>query len=234
MVSNKNRRRSYTNTNLTVAVLPRKMSKDPLKSKIIREQVFHAIAKTMLKRRTGVMTLDDIAATAGRSKGTIYYYFKSKGEMLYDMTRHVFGLLAEAVSPILGDKALQPKERLEKAVHAHMMVSCQNSDLVRAIWSDLSLRELRAGLGSAVTRSRHRYEKQITELIEEVMQTEGWSCPNPKIAMRMIFSIINGISLWYREDGKLSPEQMSDYAVRCILKGVFEGVSVQGIPKLLY
>jgi AcrR family transcriptional regulator len=199
----------------------RKMSKDPRKSTKRQEEIFEAIAKVMLNEHSGILSLDEIASTMGASKGTIYYYFKTKGEMLYRMTVYISRALGEAVVPILNDKTIAPKKRLAKAIYTHMRVAANNSQLVRATWTDATMREMPANLRMVVTRTRHNYEREFIKLIREILEAENWSCGSVKIAMRMIFGIINSATMWYRDDGELSGEEISDYIVRCVFGGIF-------------
>ncbi|MDP2920230.1 MAG: TetR/AcrR family transcriptional regulator [Dehalococcoidia bacterium] len=200
----------------------RKMSKNPAKSRAIQQQLFKAMAKAILKRRNGNTTLDEIAAEVGRTKGTIYYHFKSKGEMLYHMTSYVYDIIGEAVTPIIRDKTLPPKERLEKAIYAHVLVACRNWEMVRAIqWTDVSLHELPPKLAASLRRRRNASEKKTAELIEEVARQTSYDYPGARVAMRMLFGIISGVFLWYRQGSGLSPEEMSRYTVDCIMDGIF-------------
>lgn len=203
---------------------PRKMSRNAARSRAMRQQIFGAMARAILNGRGANMTLDEIAAEVGRTKGTIYYHFKSKGEMLYHMTRYVWEMVGEQVSPVLNDKSIRPRERLQKSIYIHMLVACHNWELVRAILlTDVSLRGLPPKLYASIKSSRLARDASWAELIGEVALAEGIDLPSPEVATRMLFSTINGVFLWYRQGSGLTPEQMSAYVARYIMDGLFSG-----------
>ena len=73
----------------------RRMSKNPEKAEKLREKVYEAVARVLMKHRSGTFTLDEVAAEIGVTKGVIYYYFHSRGEMLYQLNKYIFKMMHE-------------------------------------------------------------------------------------------------------------------------------------------
>ena len=205
---------------------PRRMSKDLRRNREQRQRIFEAIAKVMAKDGSGAVTMDSIASKMGGSKGTIYYYFKSKGDMLYQMQMYAYDLVQEAVYPILDDRSIPPRQRLERVVYTHMLVACENWRLWRAMWMDMAIPQ---ELARVLSRRRKRYEGKMTELVEQVLAAEGWSCIEPRAVSRVIIGLLDSISRWYRKGGHLSSEEVAALATRCVFDGPFEK---GGDPKL--
>jgi len=63
------------------------MSRGTVRGEQLREKVYNAVVKTILKRCSEEFTLDEIATQIGATKGIIYY-FKSKGDMLYQLNNY--------------------------------------------------------------------------------------------------------------------------------------------------
>jgi AcrR family transcriptional regulator len=168
------------------------------------------------------MTLDDISRGIDGTKGTIYYFFKSKGDMLYKMNLYGFELLEQAVNPIFSDGSLPPVERLEKVVRAHTLVACRHWQLWRAILNEVTVRETSPGGLRALGRKGKKYEKDVAQLVEAVTQAEGWKQVDSDLVTRFIFGVINSIARWYRDGGKYTAEDMADYAVQCVFEGGFQ------------
>jgi AcrR family transcriptional regulator len=195
------------------------MSKDPIRSKVRRQEVFEAIARTMAGRRSGAITLDEAGNSIGGSKGTIYYYFKTKGEMLYQLQMYAFDLVEEAVYPILADKSVSPRERLTRLIMAHVLCICDRWQLWRALRADAALREASPAQLRLILRRVRAYEQAVSELVKEVMEIEGTSCIEPKTATRLILGNINSINGWYRKGGSLSAEELADYVIQFVFDG---------------
>lgn len=198
----------------------RRMSKDPVKSKARREELVTAVAKVMVERRSGTLSLDEIASRLGMTKGTFYYYFKSKGELHREIQRQFRQKVEQAVDPILRDKAIPPRERLERAIRNNVRVSCQHWQLARSSWMDLDIKEVRADRRRVPGLIGSKFEQEFFDLIRETIETEQITVADARTAARLVFGIINSISLWYREEGKLSAQEIADYVVRCVFSGV--------------
>ena len=198
---------------------PRKMSKDPLKSKLRRQEVFEAVARAMSKRRSGDITLDEIGSSIGGSKGTIYYYFQSKREMLYQLQMYAFDLIEQAVNPILNDKTIAPRERLIRLITAHVLCICDRWQLWRALRAEAASRGASPGQLRMILRRIRSYENAVSDLIKELMDIEASSLIEPRTATRLILGNINSINEWYKKGGGLSAEEISNYVVNFVFDG---------------
>jgi len=197
----------------------RRMSRDLRRSREQRQRILEAASEIMARDPSEAVTLDDIASKMGSSKGIIYYYFKSKGEMLYHLRMYAYDLFEEAVYPIMDDASIPPKDRLERTIRAHIMVICDNWQLWRSLWRDVAIPQ---EFTRVLSRRRTKYERKMTELIEEVMAAEGWTCLEPKTVTRIITGLVNSISRWYKKSGRFSAEEVADLAVKCALYGPFD------------
>lgn len=80
-----------------------------------REKLIEATIELMSSRGFEAMGINSILEAAGVSKSNFYYHFKSKEELclaaLDAMQEHFF---SQWLDPILADKSLSPRTRLEK------------------------------------------------------------------------------------------------------------------------
>jgi len=212
-----------TTKNLRTATViqarPRKMSKDPVRTMLRRQQVFEAIAETMAKRHWDAITLDEAAGSLSRTKGTIYYYFKSKGEMLYQLQMYAFDILDQAVNPILKDSACPPRERLEHLISAHVLCICDRWQMWRALRGNVALRQASPGQIREIRRRIRSYQNAVNEIVREVIQTEGSDYIDPALATRLILGTVNSLQ-WYRRGGKLPEEELAKRVTKFILDGL--------------
>ena len=61
----------------------------------IQSQILDATSKLLEERAFTDISLSDIAQAAGISKGTLYYYYKSKANILFDIADRYFNSMAE-------------------------------------------------------------------------------------------------------------------------------------------
>lgn len=198
----------------------RKMSKDPAKGERLRHKVYDAVVKTLLQRRSGSFTLDEIATKIGGSKGIIYYYFKSKGDLLYKLNNYYWDFIEESLNSFANDPDLDAREKLTRLIRGYVLVSCEHWQLSRALWSDIALGEVSAGQARSITRTRRNYIRYIAGLVEEITKKEDLEKVNPKVAALMIFGLAVYVSTWYKKSGSLSPEDVANYAVKMTFHGI--------------
>lgn len=79
-----------------------------------RQQIMRAAEQLFASRRFHEITTDEIAATAGIGKGTIYRYFKNKEELFYETALGGFEEVCNLLS-IEDDKSAPLEKRLRRA-----------------------------------------------------------------------------------------------------------------------
>lgn len=80
-----------------------------------REKIIQAASRLIIENGIANTSLADIAREVGISKGTLYYYYPSKGELIFDISeRHMRFITDKIFSWIEGSrKGLQPEELLK-------------------------------------------------------------------------------------------------------------------------
>lgn len=209
--------------NTTKKKITRKMSKFPEKAESKRRELFEAISIAMAKSSSSPLTLEEIAAQIGVSTGTIYYYFESKADMLYQLARYLHELITERVNPILQNESLPPKKRLEEVIRVYTLVVCEHWQVMRTLWWDVPLNQIPLPLAIVVRRNRTISRKSFSMLVSQVMKDEGLNA-DPNIASLIIFGTMNSLTLWYRKGkgSKLPPEEMAELVSKYIFEGILE------------
>lgn len=200
----------------------RRMSKDLRRSKVQRERILRAVSEIVARDTTGKIKLQDIATQLGCSKGIIYYYFKSKGELLYHMHTYAQDLVDDVVIPVLTDTSLPPRVRLERTIRAYAEVICANWQIWRCFWWDVNLRETPRDLSRIVQLRGLGHHKMLAELVDEVCEAEGWSCTSSETTARMMTDLVQSVSRWYVKGGRVSAEELTNRIVKCCMEGFFD------------
>ena len=80
-----------------------------------REKIIQAASRLIIENGIANTSLADIAREVGISKGTLYYYYPSKGELIFDISeRHMRFITDKIFTWIEGSrKGLQPEELLK-------------------------------------------------------------------------------------------------------------------------
>jgi AcrR family transcriptional regulator len=195
------------------------MSKNSAKAEQYREQLFEAVAQVLLKRRRSSFTLDEVATEIGVSKGVIYYYFDSKGEMIYRMNKYMFDLIRRALSPIYNDPALAPRRKLEALIKAYIDVVVSRWKVSRLLWSDMALRETSAHHAGVINRERKALRIMLTRVLKDIVITERLQPIDEHVAAWLIYGILSFAPMWFRPGRGVSEDEISKYIIKLVSEG---------------
>jgi AcrR family transcriptional regulator len=170
-----------------------------------RDEILRSLAAILRERRLSSLKMQDIADRLGLVKGNLYYYFKSKQDILY----HCHVRCMQASLAALSDAERAPGnavERLRELLIRH----------IHAITEDPYGGVLLADLDSLAAAQRRRYvtmrdqfEGGVRRLIETGIRTGEFRACNARLAGFAILGAINWIPKWYRPDGELSAAEIA-------------------------
>lgn len=181
-----------------------------------RQAVLQTAARLFNERGFHATSLDDIAERLHVSKPTLYYYVKSKDDILLECVRSALAMMQEGIAAVRlgGGRAL---DQLQACMRSYAAIVMDDfGQCVIRIGEDplppplkQELRRLKAGI-----------DHEFRRLIEEGV-AEGSLAPcDPKLAAFMLAGALSWIGRWYRPDGALAPEQIADQGIALLLGGV--------------
>lgn len=146
--------------------------------------------------------VETIAKIANVNKATIYYYFKDKASLLFEIiSTYANKNIAIAGPIVMADSS--PKKRLEKLVINH--VEFQLNDTAISAMETFELKNLPPRLRGKSILSRDRYESFFHKLIKEGIDEGDFIDVDSQLYTHFILGFLNSINIWYRKENKLSP-----------------------------
>jgi AcrR family transcriptional regulator len=181
-----------------------------------RQAVLHTAAQLFNERGFHATSLDDIAERLHVTKPTLYYYVKSKDDILLECVRAALGMMQEEIGVVrrAGGRAL---DQLVTCMRIYAMIVTQEFGrcVIRTGEDPLpeplkrELRGLKAGI-----------DGEFRRLLAEAMEEGSIRPSDPKMAAFMVAGALSWIARWYRPDGELSPEEIADQAIAMLLNGL--------------
>lgn len=161
-------------------------------------------------------TMDEIAAAAKISKGGMYYYFKSKTEVLYFVLSNymdlVIGDLEQDLSHIKESEA-----KLKFIISRHIELYSNKLFEAKVLLHDAHC--LPAKYFKVITEKERKYFQIVSGVLPDF-----FSNPIPKgeqIAITFtLFGMCNWIYSWYEPKGSVTPQKLSDLIHDIFLKGL--------------
>ena len=205
------------------------MSFEPLtperRRAMTRQHLLDAAAIVFARNGFHGSTLDEVAATAGFSKGAVYSNFKSKDDLflalLDDRINRQFAVVSEILETGSHDKAEQ-FPRIREIFRSDMFWS----DDFLTLWLEFVLYARRnpdaqAKLAASVQRSR----AQVQQLIEHEYATVGGSPDYPTHDLAEIsLALFNGLGM----NRLVNPSAMTDELLDTTLTFLYAAMGVDG------
>jgi TetR/AcrR family transcriptional regulator, cholesterol catabolism regulator len=169
--------------------------------------VLETAARLICERGYEAASVQDIAAACGLTKAGLYYYIRSKEELLLEIMSYGMDIFEERV--LLQVLAISdPVERLKACME-------KNIFLVTEAWSKevtIILHEHDTLTGAArqqINARKRRYVHFLESSFEEAVR-EGRIRPvNPRVAAFSFLGQVLWIYKWFRPDGQIPAEQLA-------------------------
>ena len=158
------------------------------------EEILASAAELFYKNGYHATTIEDVAREVGMLKGSLYYYIRSKEDLLYEL---LLGIIVKGVEH--ASKAIEgvtdPTERLEKAVAAQIEHIIQNQTYV-----GLFLHEFDTLSGKRQKRIQEemvKYQKIFADAIRDGQAQSQFVEGDAILLTDAVLGMTNWIYRWY-------------------------------------
>lgn len=181
------------------------------------DQIRAAALGLFAERGYPATTMADIGAAVGIRGPSLYKHVPSKQDLLVQiMTRTMTDLRAGFERAIASTDDLI--DQFRRAVEAHVRFHARHR--LEAFVGTREIRSLQQPHRDQVVALRSTYENGFRELIEKGMRDGQFRAGSPKLASYAVLDMGMGISVWYRESGEVSEDELvytyADHALRVV------------------
>jgi AcrR family transcriptional regulator len=164
-----------------------------------RVEILKSAASAFRTRGYHATSVDDIAQALRMTKGSLYYYFKNKEEILYVCHDHTLDLLLRVLRDIQGT-GQAPADKLRAVVVAFVELMTEELHGTAAV--TLDLKELSPPLRRKIIAKRDRFDRAVRRIIREGIDQGVFRPIDAKFATFAIMGGINWIPHWFDPAGK--------------------------------
>ncbi len=184
-----------------------------------RRRTILRVARRLFSQRGYYGTsIRDIAAAIRLQGGSLYAHIASKEELLWEIVEEAARAFLSGLEPIVRSEH-PPLEKLRLAVAAHLRVVAERQDA--AVVFNHEWRALGPKRRNEVVARRDAYEALFRRILEEGIAAgvfrEDLDVP---LITRFILTALNGVAVWYRPKGPLSPEQIAEAFTDWVVRGI--------------
>jgi AcrR family transcriptional regulator len=160
-------------------------------------------------------SLNDVAGRIGVTKATLYYYFRSKEEILGAVLERSKGRMDRVLE--LGKSALSSRDKLRQIIQYHVLYSSDGAELAKVTFDQTSAFPKR--IKTPLVRKEKKIDAFLQEVLEQGIADGTFAIRDVKVASYAILGLCHWIYHWYKPEGRLSPEQISDICIDLLENG---------------
>jgi AcrR family transcriptional regulator len=181
-----------------------------------KEAIIKSAAKAFGRKDFQAATIEEIAKEIKMTKGSLYYYFSTKEELLYQA--HLLSL-NKVISNIekINDTVDPPELKMEKAIKQHLEVFAKDFEGAFLLQQEYNLPE---PYRKEIISLRDNYQRNFISIIEEGVKKKVFEVKDIKIAAFCMLGAINWFLRWYSSEGRLSAEEIAREFTDFFFKGL--------------
>ena len=171
-------------------------------------------------------SLDDVAENLKVSKAALYYYFRSKHELLFECHKLSFEVGEDAFRRA----EAEGKNKLDVL---RLFLKRYIEALTSALGSCAVLLEVNALLPrdrAVILARRDAFGKRLRKTIADGVKEGSLSAVDPKMTELFLMGSVNRLTRWYSPEGPLRGAEIADHFIGLLFRGLMprEGASAQG------
>lgn len=187
----------------------------PLKSR--RVEICRTAAQLFRDRGYDATSVSDIARALGITKAGLYHYFESKEALLFEITN--FGLDRVRDDVIIPAGALRdPGERLRQLVVRHACIATHGRGAVAQLVDEIGA--LPPAARKQVEERMRAYFDLVRDTLCELRAAGRLRDVDPTVATFSLIGTILWLPRWFRQNGRLSQEQVANEIADIALGGL--------------
>ncbi len=170
-----------------------------------RALIIRSAARAFGRKGFHATTLDEIAADLKVTKASLYYYFATKEDLLFEV--HLLSLqeVSHGLDRILS-RGGSPADQLQEAVAEHLRTLASHYEGAFLLQQEY---ELAPKFRDEIKRLRIEYEVKFRSIVEEGVRQRLFRVKDVQVAVRMMLGSVNWFLRWYRREGRLTIDEIA-------------------------
>jgi AcrR family transcriptional regulator len=181
-----------------------------------REAVLHTAVQSFNEKGFHATSLDEVAVALNVTKPTIYHYFSSKDEILFECVRlGLHGILDAAAA--IEKKGGSGLERLKALMRDYAAIMTKDFGMCVTRTAD---HELSAESRAQFRSLKREIDAAVRRVVEDGMRDGSIAPADPRLVTFIIAGALNWIARWYDPKGSLRPDEIAEGCVATLVQGL--------------
>jgi AcrR family transcriptional regulator len=182
--------------------------------------ILRQAAKVFYERGYDRASIRDVAREAGMSLAGLYYYFRSKEELLHLILEKVFSDLMAKIRPRI-EAASDAVDRLEILIRNHIGYFVENLVEMKVLSHEYE--SLTGAYHEEIRGTRREYYKLVEGVVTGAMNRGAQKGVSSRVAVLSLLGMMNWLYTWYRPDVDGDAEAVAKQMTAIFLHGLLAG-----------
>jgi AcrR family transcriptional regulator len=187
------------------------------------KQILKASAKIFAEKGFHSTSIRDIARVTKMSLAGLYYYFRTKEELLYLIQEQCFSTLLQRWEKAAAGET-NPRRRVRIFAENHLGFFLHNMNEMKVMAHEDE--SLSGEFQEKIRVVKRRYVNVLMDLIAEVQKQDGGGI-DLRVATFSLFGMMNWIYTWYHPKRDLPLPELIEQMLRIYFFGVLKGAHTQ-------
>lgn len=176
------------------------------KRQMSANEILDAAAMAFSERGYAATSIDDVADVLGCTKGRIYHYFRTKGELFIGIHHQGVEWALEAVGPTAERDDLKPEEKLWEMARRHALHMMEHYTYMGPGQGQIEMSLAGEGRNqdaakAKILKMRRQFEDYYLKVIKEGVETGVFRDTDVKLVTKALLGSVNWMHVWYHPAG---------------------------------
>ena len=186
------------------------------KHSIVRDEVLLSATRLFAERGYRAISMDDIAASLEYTKSVVYYYFKSKNQILWQIICRTLEKYTSDIEAIISRND-DPETTLLAMLQHHAMLVMEHSEWSAIFNKEMS--ELTPSQQQQLSRLKRSYDGMFWSTYQKGVAAGAFRDLPAHIVIGGLLGMCNWLYTWYKPTGPMSAEEIASSFVELMRSG---------------
>lgn len=198
------------------AVIDRKTTRKYKNKKLSRETILAEAKQLFSSKGYRATTLQDLVGSFGVSRPSLYYYFKSKVELLSELYELGYTGAVKRFEEILAAD-MPTREKFRKILEVHSRNLAIDAKLHKIFY--LNEGEMPEKMMRDIRLKRQEYNSKVIEIYRKGVDEGIFKDIDPNLAVYLLLGACNWLTMWYNPAKSITPETVVESLISLLCEG---------------
>ena len=182
-----------------------------------RAAMCRTAAQLFRDRGFDATSVSDVARALGLTKAGLYHHFESKEALLFEIM--MFGLDKVRDEVLIPGRTIRdPEDRLRQFIARHARIATRGQGAVAHLGDEI--RALPQSARREIEQRQRVYLDLLRRTLAELKSQRKLQAVDPTVAAFSIIGMILWLPRWFRQNGRLSQDEVADAIAAMALEGI--------------